>query len=155
MDELVKDEAKLHISNGIEKASGAQGVDIKVRQKSPHFFAFSQWSLTETVIYCLRLHAKLSKNRWTDSMGTHSTAWWVRDSLSRWLDRQTKVCTCIIQANWPFYSLNAEQFGHWLSCWLVLSSCDQFLERVIWYVWRMVCFGRGFLERTNIVTELW
>ena len=43
MVELVKDEAKLHISNGIEKASGAMGVDIKVRkQKSPHFFRFTE-----------------------------------------------------------------------------------------------------------------
>ncbi len=40
MDELVKDEAKLHISNGIEKASGAQGVDIKVGQKA-HIFLLS------------------------------------------------------------------------------------------------------------------
>ena len=30
MDELVENEAKLHITNGIEKASGANGVDIMV-----------------------------------------------------------------------------------------------------------------------------
>ena len=30
MDPLVENEAKLHITNGIEKASGAVGVDIKV-----------------------------------------------------------------------------------------------------------------------------
>ena len=30
MDPLVENEAKLHITNGIEKASGATGVDIKV-----------------------------------------------------------------------------------------------------------------------------
>ena len=30
MDPLVENEAKLHITNGIEKASGAAGVDIKV-----------------------------------------------------------------------------------------------------------------------------
>ena len=30
MDPAVKDEAKLHITNGIEKASTATGVDIKV-----------------------------------------------------------------------------------------------------------------------------
>ena len=30
MDPLVEIEAKLHITNGIEKASGATGVDIKV-----------------------------------------------------------------------------------------------------------------------------
>ena len=32
MDPLVENEAKLHITNGIEKASGASGVDIKVSQ---------------------------------------------------------------------------------------------------------------------------
>ena len=32
MDPLVENEAKLHITNGIEKASGAAGVDIKVSQ---------------------------------------------------------------------------------------------------------------------------
>ena len=30
MDPMVENEAKLHITNGIEKASGAAGVDIKV-----------------------------------------------------------------------------------------------------------------------------
>ena len=30
MDPLVENEAKLHITNGIEKASSATGVDIKV-----------------------------------------------------------------------------------------------------------------------------
>ena len=32
MDELVEQEAKIMITNGIEKASGASGVDIKVSQ---------------------------------------------------------------------------------------------------------------------------
>lgn len=32
MDPIVENEAKLHITNGIEKASGAAGVDIKVSQ---------------------------------------------------------------------------------------------------------------------------
>ena len=32
MDPLVENEAKLHITNGIEKASGATGVDIKVSE---------------------------------------------------------------------------------------------------------------------------
>ena len=32
MDPLVENEALLHIANGIEKASGATGVDIKVRR---------------------------------------------------------------------------------------------------------------------------
>ena len=36
MDPMVENEAKLHITNGIEKASGAAGVDIKVRL-SPFF----------------------------------------------------------------------------------------------------------------------
>ncbi len=30
MSEVVKEEAKLHIAGGIEKASGASGVDVKV-----------------------------------------------------------------------------------------------------------------------------
>ena len=30
MDPLVENEAKLHITNGIEKASGIAGVDVKV-----------------------------------------------------------------------------------------------------------------------------
>ena len=34
MDPIVEDEAKLHITNGIEKASSATGVDIKVRSGS-------------------------------------------------------------------------------------------------------------------------
>ena len=34
MDPLVENEAKLHITNGIEKASGATGVDIKVSAPS-------------------------------------------------------------------------------------------------------------------------
>ena len=38
MVELVKDEAKLHITNGIEKASGASGVDIKVRPTPKHHY---------------------------------------------------------------------------------------------------------------------
>merc|ERR1712051_832845 len=33
MDPLVENEAKLHITNGIEKASGAAGVDIKAACK--------------------------------------------------------------------------------------------------------------------------
>ena len=32
MDPIVENEAKLHITNGIEKASSATGVDIKVRK---------------------------------------------------------------------------------------------------------------------------
>ena len=79
MVELVKDEAKLHISNGIEKASGAMGVDIKVRkQKSPHFTDLLKLLAEKfiTNIYfvdAFRLHAKLSKNKWTDSTVTLST----------------------------------------------------------------------------------
>ena len=46
MDPLVENEAKLHITNGIEKASGASGVDIKVntfflRSKSETVHHFS------------------------------------------------------------------------------------------------------------------
>ena len=37
MDPLVENEAKLHITNGIEKASGASGVDIKVTYFLPPF----------------------------------------------------------------------------------------------------------------------
>ena len=43
MDPLVENEAKLHITNGIEKASGATGVDIKVSQSdSKETSIFSQ-----------------------------------------------------------------------------------------------------------------
>ena len=35
MDPLVENEAKLHITNGIEKASAATGVDIKVSDFAP------------------------------------------------------------------------------------------------------------------------
>ena len=41
MDPMVENEAKLHITNGIEKASGAAGVDIKV-SLSLHFW--NGWS---------------------------------------------------------------------------------------------------------------
>ena len=34
MDALVESEAKLHITNGIEKASTATGVDIKVSNRT-------------------------------------------------------------------------------------------------------------------------
>ena len=78
MVELVKDEAKLHISNGIEKASGAQGVDIKVRkQKKALIFSPNLLKLLINIFFCLiflRLHARLSKNKWTDSTDTRSTA---------------------------------------------------------------------------------
>ena len=52
MDPLVENEAKLHITNGIEKASTATGVDIKVSRnfRSCRTSVLKLLSLTRTII---------------------------------------------------------------------------------------------------------
>ena len=83
-----------------------------MNRKKALIFSPNLLKLLTNIYFCLivlRLHARLSKNKWTDSTGTRSTALWVKDSLSRWQDRRTRVYTSIIQANLLFYSLNAER----------------------------------------------
>ena len=60
-----------------------------------------------------RLLAKSLKNKWIDSMVTRSTAWWARDSLSKWQDRPTRVCISTILENLPCFSSNAD--------WLIIN----------------------------------
>ena len=79
MNADVENEAKLHITNGIEKASSSTGVDIKVSPLNwveiddSNHAPFSSYSKL----------ADQSKSRWTDNTDTHSTVSWERDLVSR------------------------------------------------------------------------
>ena len=54
MDPIVENEAKLHITNGIEKASGATGVDIKVSHPFKHqTISETVTDLTELIFNCV------------------------------------------------------------------------------------------------------
>ena len=67
MDPLVENEAKLHITNGIEKASSISGVDIKVRRNYNGKAAFN-------LITVFSRPANWLRSRWTDNTDTRSTA---------------------------------------------------------------------------------
>ena len=63
MDELVENEAKLHITNGIEKASGASGVDIKVSVSTDTTSQKLKRALTPFDCLWLQLACKIVKEQ--------------------------------------------------------------------------------------------
>ena len=115
MDPLVENEARLHITNGIEKASAATGVDIKVsaklkRKETANASSTSRTQLLTWICFCFNSkHAKLWKIRWTGSTDTLSTASWARASLLRWPVKQINLCTFTTQVNWLCSSSSADR----------------------------------------------
>ena len=75
----MEEEAKYFVASGIEKASTATGVDVKV-------------SDSETTKRFVRLLARLLRKLLTDSSAQASTASWAKDTASRSPARQALVC---------------------------------------------------------------
>ena len=170
MDPLVENEAKLHITNGIEKASGATGVDIKVSvvkwwfaRKRREIVTDLRWAKPDLVSFpSFSKLAKSWKNKWIDSMDSRSTAWWAKALALKSPANPIRVSTCTTQASWPCSYSSAERRSYKASSDTPSAITSQDLNELqtrrirfimtINYDYEDECFGDGH-SRTESYEE--